>query len=290
MVLFERDSYLAELDQRQDATTAGRGGVVLIGGEAGIGKSALISQWVGQIADRARVLMGACDALSTPRPLGPLFDFAAVAGGDLAEQVRSSAGRDVLFAACLAELSRTTDLPTVALIEDAHWADEATLDLIRYLGRRLGTTHALLALTYRDDEVGARHPLRIVLGDLASTARPLRLRLSPLSVGAVRELAAGQPVDPVELHRQTGGNPFFATEVLASPGVDLPPTVTDAVLARSSRLTADASAHARSRGGPRRLGRCARARDCFRSQRGSDRGLRLGWHVAGGRRTAGVPA
>jgi predicted ATPase len=114
--------------------------------------------------------------------------------------------------------------PVIAVLEDLHWADEATLDLVKFLGRRIQHVAALLVLTYRDDELGPRHPLRIVLGDLA-TASAVRLPLPPLSVAAVRALAANQPLDAEALHRQTGGNPFFVTEALAARAPGIPPTV-----------------------------------------------------------------
>jgi tetratricopeptide (TPR) repeat protein len=96
---------------------------------------------------------------------------------------------------------------------------------------------ALLVLTYRDDELGPHHPLRIVLGDLATSPAVRRIPLSPLSVAAVRTLAVGQPLDAAALHRQTGGNPFFVTEALASREAGIPVTVRDAVLARVARLS-----------------------------------------------------
>jgi predicted ATPase len=181
------------------------------------------------------VLYGACDPLSTPRPLGPLLDVAA-AGSDLARLLHDGARRDQLFGAFLAELARGAE-PVLAVIEDAHWADEATLDLLRFLGRRLDPVRALMIITYRDDEVGPRHPLRLVMGDLATAESVRRLTLLPLSLTAVRTLAAGGDLDPVALHRQTGGNPFFVTEVIGAGIPGIPPTVRDAVLARAARLS-----------------------------------------------------
>ena len=131
--------------------------------------------------------------------------------------------------------------PTLAVIEDVHWADEATLDLLRFLGRRLEPVRSSLVVTYRDDEVGPTHPVRSVLGDLATTKTVRRLRLSPLTEAGVRTLAGSSRLDPIALHRLTGGNPFFATEILAAEAGaagDIPATVRDAVLARASRLTA----------------------------------------------------
>ena len=125
------------------------------------------------------------------------------------------------------------------VIEDAHWADGATLDVLRYLGPRVQSLPAVLVMTYRDDTLARDHPLRGVLGALGSTAAT-RLRLTPLTSEAVHELTAPTGVDPAELFRLTGGNPFFVTEVLANPCEVVPPTVVDAVLARVRMLSPQA--------------------------------------------------
>src|SRR5262249_8386537 len=132
--------------------------------------------------------------------------------------------------------------PTIVVFEDVHWADEATLDLLRFLSRRIARTAALLVLTYRDDELGPRHPLRTVLGDLAALPVTRRIPLLPLTEAAVRTLVGARAIDAAALHRQTGGNPFFVTEVLASAGGGLPPSIHDAVLARVARLSCAAQA------------------------------------------------
>lgn len=236
MELLERTQHLTELGRLLRQAGDRRGSLVLVGGEAGVGKTAVIRRFCEEAGRSTRVLAGSCDPLSTPRPLGPLHDIAATLGGDLDRLLRSAARRHRIFAAFLAELSAGAR-PTLAVIEDAHWADGATLDLLRYLGRRLATTHALVLVTYRDDELGPTHPLRVVMGDLATVDSVHRLELLPLSLGAVRQLTAGSSFDPISLHRQTGGNPFFVTEVLAAGGSGIPPTVRDAVLARAARLS-----------------------------------------------------
>src|SRR3954471_13576985 len=242
MDLLERESGLVALDGWLREAAAGLGRLVLIGGEAGVGKSALVAHLCQVVAShgRGRVLLGACDALSTPRPLGPLQDIALQTGGTLDRLLAENAPRDRLFRAFLAELDRGLT-PTLAIIEDVHWADDATLDLLRFLGRRLEPIRSLLVVTYRDDEVGPTHPVRSVLGDLATTKTVRRLRLAPLTEAAVRTLAGSSRLDPIALHRLTGGNPFFATEILAAEAGaagGIPATVRDAVLARASRLTA----------------------------------------------------
>jgi hypothetical protein len=149
-----------------------------------------------------------------------------------------SQDRHELFLAFVDLLARR---PSVAVLEDVHWADDATLDLLRYAGRRIARTHSLLVASYRSDEVIPAYPLRGVLGDLATTGA-VRMAVQPLSLAAVRSLAKGQGVDAIDLHGKTGGNPFFVTEALAASGSGVPATVQDAVLARAARLSRSARA------------------------------------------------
>src|SRR3954447_221176 len=209
MTLLERRTELDVLEALLARATSGGGHLVLVGGEAGVGKTALITHVSDRTRETARVLMGACDPLSTPRPLGPLLDITHAAGDELAQLVAADAPRHRLFAATLETL--TLSRPTLMVIEDAHWADEATLDLLRFLGRRIGGTRSLVLVTYRDDELGPAHPLRIVLGELATASRVSPRGGSPLSAAAVQLLADGSGIDPVILYRRTGGNPFFVT-------------------------------------------------------------------------------
>jgi DNA-binding CsgD family transcriptional regulator/tetratricopeptide (TPR) repeat protein len=235
MELLERESHLAALNAAlAEAIAGGTGRIVLVGGEAGIGKTALVERLTETQRGKARILWGACDALFTPRPFGPLHDIAAQTRGELLDLLNSDAKPQSIFDACLSELQRG---PAIAVFEDVHWADEATLDLLKYLGRRVARTSTLVVLTYRDDEVGPRHPLRALLGDLASSNAVVRIPLSPLSEDAVHALVGGRAMDAAALHRRTGGNPFFLTEVLSSAGHGIPATVRDAVLARAARLS-----------------------------------------------------
>lgn len=234
MRLHERADALDSLQEYADQARAGAGRLVLVPGEAGVGKSTLVEHFESLTTD-ARWVHGACDGLFTPRPLGPLFDIAAELGGDLLAACRSDAPREVLFQALLGTLSQGDELWVVA-VEDVHWADESTLDLIGFLGRRVRDTSALVICTYRDDQLAADHPLRLVLGELASSRSTRRIDLAPLSEAAVRELAAGSSFDGGELYRLTGGNPFFVNEVLQSDGLELPRSARDAVLARLARL------------------------------------------------------
>lgn len=233
MELLERSAQLDLLHRLLRAAADRHGRLLLLGGEAGVGKSALLRRFAADAQESARVLVGACDPLSTPRPLGPLVDVAADLGPEPDRLLTNAAPRAMLFRAVLAALAGGPRA-TCFVIEDVHWADEATLDLLRYLGRRAEATRALVVATYRDDEVGPRHPLALVVGDLATAGGVERLTLPPLTCTAVAALAAGSGHDAAALHRRTGGNPFFVTELLAGGG--LPPTIRDAVLARSARL------------------------------------------------------
>jgi DNA-binding CsgD family transcriptional regulator/tetratricopeptide (TPR) repeat protein len=237
MQLLERGPFLHTLAEYADEARRGDGRLVLVSGESGIGKTALLEACRDELRD-ARWLWGACDGLLTPRPLGPVFDVAAHLDGELADLCRDGAHRDRLFAAFLAEIDKP-DTFTVAVVEDAHWADEATIDLLSFVGRRLGRMRALVLVTYREDELGADHPLRIVLGDLATQRATRRMRIPPLSVEAVRELA-GSHMDAAELHRVTGGNAFYVREVLEAGWPSIPATVRDVVGARLARSSADA--------------------------------------------------
>ncbi|MCC7045739.1 MAG: AAA family ATPase [Alphaproteobacteria bacterium] len=235
MDLLERDHDLGALAAALDAAAAGRGRIALIGGEAGIGKTSLLERFIALRGGGARVLRAHCDPLFTPTPLGPLYDLARLLGGRLQAQVDASAARAALFSALFDQL-RASAQPTLLAIEDLHWADEATLDMVKFLGRRVGDARIMLAVTFREDEIGPRHPLRLLLGDMASSRAVLRLSLARLSVDAVRALAAGRPVDAALLHRRTAGNPFFVSEVLSTAVPGIPDTVRDAVLARAARL------------------------------------------------------
>jgi DNA-binding CsgD family transcriptional regulator len=235
--LLEREAVLSGLHRSLAEASKGRGRLVLVVGEAGVGKSAAVRAFCNE-ARSARVLWGGCDPLFTPRPLGPFLDIAELEGGAL--QAAVAEGPPEVAAALLRTGGERS--ATIVVVEDVHWADEATLDALRLLGRKLGQTPLLVVATYRDDELDRTHPLRIVVGELATHPHVERLPVRPLSAEAVAELAAAVEVDPTELHRLTGGNPFFVTEVLASGNGAIPSTVLDAVLARAARLSEDARA------------------------------------------------
>ncbi|HET9322794.1 MAG TPA: AAA family ATPase [Gaiellaceae bacterium] len=233
--LLERGRELSALNEALSAVRGGQGRLVLVGGEAGVGKTALLRSLCDEHRRSARVLWGACDALFTPRPLGPLLDVAAATGGELAVLAEAGARPHQVAAALMRELANGR--PAILVLEDANWADEATLDVLRLLARRVEAAPALVLVSYRDDELDRTHPLRIVLGELTTTPAVVRMKIEPLSQAAVAKLAEPAGVDAEELYRKTGGNPFFVTEALGAGQDEIPDTVRDAVLARAARLS-----------------------------------------------------
>jgi predicted ATPase len=233
--LLEREHVLAALEAAIEGARAGGGELVLVAGEAGIGKTALLRAFCEGHSD-VRVLYGACDPLFTPRPLGPFVEIGERVGGRFAAAV-CDAGPHEVAAALVDECSAA---PSIVVLEDLHWADEATLDVLRLLARRVESTSALVVASYRDDELEPSHPLRFVLGQLPSGRALRRLSIERLSAEAVAALAAPHEVDAAELHRKTSGNPFYVTEALEASTDEIPQTVRDAVLARTARLDPDA--------------------------------------------------
>jgi DNA-binding CsgD family transcriptional regulator/tetratricopeptide (TPR) repeat protein len=207
--------------------------MILLCGESGAGKTSLVEAFVELWARDERVLWGVCDPLPTPRPLGPIHDLAPrLAPATRAALEQGDQPYDI-FAAVNDDL-RT--VPSVLVLDDLHWADQGTIDLLRFVLRRVSQTRSLVIGMLRDDEIGANHPMRALLGDVARSPRADSLAMPALSVQAVERLVGDRSVDPVWLHRVTGGNAFFVCEMLDHHGDDLPTTVRDAVLARTSGL------------------------------------------------------
>ena len=237
--LLERAGQLAVLQEAlASAGRDRRGAVALICGEAGVGKTALLRSFGDEVARSQRVLWGTCDPLFTPRPFGPLFAIAEGTGGELGPALAQGANPHQVALALARELG--SPAPTLLVLEDLHWADEATLDVFMLLVRRAEAVPALVVGTYRDDALENAHPLRRVLGEFATTTAVRRMKLAPLSPDAVGQLAAARGVDGRELYEKTGGNPFFVAEVLAGGSEVIPATVKDAVLSRAMRLSPSA--------------------------------------------------
>ena len=231
-VLIERGSFLASLGDLLGEALDGYGRLVFLGGEAGVGKTALATAFAGR-ATRMSVRRGFCDHVTTAEALGPVLDALP----------ELTAVADSVTGASRLRLFRTvrdtlTGSPMLLLLEDVHWADEATLDILRFLGRRLAGAQLMILATFRSEEVSSDHPLRMAMGDLAALPGVIRMQVPPLSWTGVQELLdeAGSALDAGQVYRRTGGNPFYVTEVLAVGSGQVPATVRDAVLARVSRL------------------------------------------------------
>jgi len=235
VALLERDAELAALTGAVASAAAGAGSVVLVAGEAGIGKTALLRAFRRSVGGRVRLLAGACDDLVTPRTYGPLRDAFGADGGPLAEAL-AAGDREGVLSGLHAELAGAArSAPVVWLVEDAHWADDATLDVLGFVSRRIPDLPAVLVVTFRDDEVRRDHRLQRVLGVLTGE-HVHRLALQPLSRAAVARWSGGTTLTSAALYQLTGGNPFFVSELLAAPAGAVPATVVDAVLVRVRSL------------------------------------------------------
>jgi DNA-binding CsgD family transcriptional regulator len=232
-VLLERDRELSLLTGLLDVADSVGGRLVLIRGEAGIGKSAMVRAFLERSSAQAHI--GVCDDLHTPRPFGPLWDIATVEPS--LKEALQRRDRQHVFEALIELLGRPR--PNVVVIEDVHWCDEATLDAIRYAGRRVGSTNGLVLLTYRDGEVDVDHPLRTVIGDLPPQ-HVVRIELAPLALESVAVIVGNSGLDPARVWHATRGNPFLITELITSPGDDVPASVRDSGMARIARLSASA--------------------------------------------------
>ena len=222
-----------QLDRMWEAVarSSTQGELLLISGEAGHGKTSLIEAFVSGLDHRYTVLAASCDPVAVPTPFAALFEIIDDLPPDLAEGIRQGERRQEIFGGMLAVLDSD---PTVLILEDLQWADETTLGLVRYLGRRLANTRSILVLSYRPEEVDTEHPLLVVLADLGPMAS--HLVVPSLTLAGVREMAEGVDAEAESIHRATGGNPFFVEEVLASPEEDLPASVGAAIMAGVSKL------------------------------------------------------
>lgn len=234
MELIERAHFFSSLEAQLEKTVQRGGHSVFIGGESGIGKTSLIKSFCQSHQDDCTIYTGLCDALFTPRPLAPLYDIAWQMGDNFGQMTQTDADRTALFARFLHELSRQKR-PTIVVFEDVHWADEATLDFIKFFIRRISQTACLFLLTYRDNEIHTRHPLRNVLGELVPGSFT-RLLLPPLSRQAVEKMSAEKGYKGEDVYNISGGNPFYVQEILASYSPGIPDTIKDSVLLVYNRL------------------------------------------------------
>lgn len=234
MELIERTGFLETLAAKFEEVTEGEGHSMLICGEAGMGKTSLVKEFCKAQKDRCTMYSGSCDALFTPRPLAPLHDMIWQLGKEIVDISMHLADRAQLFTMFLHELDHRHQA-TLVVIEDIHWADEATLDFIKFFARRITRLHCLLILTYRDDEIHSRHPLRTVLGQLAPD-HFTRLQLTPLSREAVNKMAIQRGYKGEDVYTISHGNPFYVNEILASYSVGIPDNIRDSVLSFYNRL------------------------------------------------------
>jgi ATP/maltotriose-dependent transcriptional regulator MalT len=275
-----RDEELVALDDALERARGGEPAAVLVGGDAGIGKTRLVDEFASRAyASGARVLKGACvdlgeavvpclaiaDALRDTPPeaistipsrlrehLAVLIPEAASAPGESeAATISTEATPPGPLAAVLRlleELGRQS--PHVLVIEDLHWADRSTLDVVNFLIRALRGTAVLVVVTYRADELHRRPDVLDLIAELQRSARVVALRLQPLDraqtadqIGAaLGERPKRNIVD--RIHARSEGNPLFTEELLATEA--LPDTLRDALIARLHRMSEDAQAIARS--------------------------------------------
>ena len=233
MELIERDGFLSTLHTKFDSTRQSDGHCLLLSGEAGIGKTSLVRAFCSEIKNDCKILQGTCDALFTPRPLAPLYDIAWQMQSDVMERVRDKKDRTELFTNLLQELS-IQKKSVVLIFEDVHWADEGTLDFIKFLARRINQLNCLFILTYRDNEIVSGHPLRNVFGQLPRDIFT-RLQVTALSKNAVEALAAEKGYSGESVYSISGGNPFYVTEILASYSAGVPDNIKDSILSVFNR-------------------------------------------------------
>ena len=234
MELIERDDFLTLMRKKFEEISVGEGHCFLIAGEAGIGKTALTKEFCKSVEHECEIYQGTCDALFIPRPLGPVLDiFWQLPSSDWKESLNTS-DKSALFSRFLHELANR-ERPTIIVFEDIHWADEATLDFIKFLARRISRLRCLFILTYRDDEVHIHHPLRNVLGQLPPDSFT-RLQLAALSLKGVEELSAARGYNGEEVFAISGGIPFYVHEILASYSVGVPDNIRDSVLSSYKKL------------------------------------------------------
>jgi DNA-binding CsgD family transcriptional regulator len=231
--LVGREREQAALREALAGALAGRGTLVLIGGKAGIGKTALVEALLPEAQEQgALVLVGRCYDLAETPPYGPWAEALAPYPADLppppATLTRAGQGVAVASQAALFQQVRealaalAARRPLLLFLDDLHWADPASLDLLRHLARGLAALPVLLLATYRADELTRHHPLYTLLPRLVREAHADRLDLRPLGDDDVRALVGGRypllPADGVRmvahLQAHAEGNPFYLGELV----------------------------------------------------------------------------
>jgi DNA-binding CsgD family transcriptional regulator len=229
MELIERAGLLSSLKKRFQGVEKEEGHCVFLCGEAGIGKTSIVKAFLKESGINCNIYQGTCDALFTPRPLAPLYDVIMQMHGELPEHGSDITDRTAFFTKFFYELSNQKKT-TLIIFEDIHWADEATLDFIKFFARRITQIPCLFLLTYRDDEIHSRHPLRNVFGQL-NAGSFTRIQLNPLSKEAVAKWAAERGYNGEDVYTISGGNPFYVNEILASYSPGIPDNIKDSILA-----------------------------------------------------------
>jgi DNA-binding CsgD family transcriptional regulator len=228
MDLIERDGFLELLQTQFKNVASGEGHCVFVSGEAGIGKTSFVKAFCKEHKNDCNIYQGACDALFTPRPLAPLYDIIWQVNNKLWPDSHTIEKRTELFAAFFHELSDQNQ-KTIIVFEDIHWADEATLDFIKFFARRITQLPCLFILTFRDDESTFHSSVRNVLAQLSPDS-VMRLHLTPLSREAVTNMAIARGYNGEDVFAISGGTPFYVNEILASYSPGVPENIKNAIL------------------------------------------------------------
>ncbi len=232
--LLDRDRELEDLSGGLARAIAKKGTAALITGEAGIGKTTLLKAFLTRLNPSVSLYRGACEDLGIAEPMGPVRDLIRDAGSELSYDPAGGESLLSLFANVL-ETCACNPQGNVVVIEDFHWADDATVDFVRYMSRRIADEPVFLIVTSRIEKTESRQRIRRAFGDLSSDAM-VRLELAALSKEAVGELCRETRLDPDDVHEASGGNAFFVNELIRSPDGALPSSIRDAVMARADRL------------------------------------------------------
>src|SRR6476659_9269375 len=233
MELIERAVFLGSMQQAFQNVAAGEGHCIFVSGEAGIGKTSLVREFCNRVKKRCNICQGTCDALFSPRPLAPLYDILLQGWNNFPEYSNDMRERTKLFTEFFFEI-KNKEKTSIIVFEDIHWADEATLDFIKFFARRITQVPCLFILTYRDDEIHSGHSLRNLTGQLAPDTFT-RIRLTPLSREVVETMAAEKGYSGEDVYNISGGNPFYVNEILSSYSAGIPDNIRDAVISVYNR-------------------------------------------------------